>query len=121
MIDAYVLEMGGHEAAARATVRNAEISCVKAGIRVGFQNIEELRVMKYDESMETANAMEWKEAAKNSIKKRKKYRVCRPVKLRDVPPNSKIITSTWEMKNKSNGIYRVRLNAIGCEQLEGLY
>ena len=37
--------------------------------------------------------------------------------MRDVPPNAKIITSTWEIKNKSNVIYRARLNARGFEQV----
>ena len=42
------------------------------------------------------------------------------MKLSDVPPNAKIITSTWEMKNNYNGKYRARLNSRGFEQVEGL-
>ena len=43
-----------------------------------------------------------------------------PVKLRDVPTNAKIITSTWEMKKKANGNYRARINFRRFEQVEGL-
>ena len=44
-----------------------------------------------------------------------------PHKLHDFPPNAKIIASTWAMNKKSNGKYQSRINAIGYEQVEGLY
>ena len=40
------------------------------------------------------------------------------MKLRDVPPNSKIITSILEMKNKANRTYRARINARCFLQFE---
>ena len=40
MIDAYILEMNGHEAESHTTVRYAENACVGSGIRRGFKNIK---------------------------------------------------------------------------------
>ena len=77
-------------------------------------------MIKYNEEMETYNVKELEEKSdKEHLKK--KYRVWTPVKLRDVPLNAKIITSTSEMKNKANRIYRARKNTRGFEQVEGLH
>jgi hypothetical protein len=40
---------------------------------------------------------------------------------KDFPKNSKVMSSTWIMKNKSNGTYRARLNARGYEQVDGIH
>ena len=45
-----------------------------------------------------------------------KHKVWRAVPKYEVPKNAKVFTSTWEMKKKSNGTYRERLNARGFEQ-----
>ena len=42
-----------------------------------------------------------------------------PVKRKDVPSGTKIMTSTWAMKKKSNGKFRGRLNLRGFEQRDG--
>ena len=44
-----------------------------------------------------------------------KRNVYKPVKLEDVPKGAKLLTTTWAMKKKSNGTYRVRLNMRGYE------
>ena len=41
------------------------------------------------------------------------------MKLDDVPPGAKMLTTTWAMKKKSNGVYRARMNMRGYEQIEG--
>jgi hypothetical protein len=38
-----------------------------------------------------------------------------------VPEKAKIISSTWDTRKKSNGIYRARLNAKGYEQVDGVH
>ena len=55
------------------------------------------------------------------LNKMGKYGVWAPWKLQDVPPDAKKIISTWNMKKKANGIYQARLNAKGCEKVEGLH
>ena len=45
-----------------------------------------------------------------------KHKVWREVPKDKVPDNAKVVTSTWEMKNKSTVIYQARLNACGFEQ-----
>ena len=42
-----------------------------------------------------------------------------PVPRSEVPVGSKIMTSTWAMKKKTNGKLRGRLNARGYEQVDG--
>jgi hypothetical protein len=46
-----------------------------------------------------------------------KNQVWRAVPKRDVPKNTKVMSSTWAMQKKSNGTYRARLNARGYEKV----
>jgi hypothetical protein len=41
------------------------------------------------------------------------------VPIGDLPRGAKVITSTWAMKKKSNGVHRPRINARGYEQVDG--
>eukprot|EP00957_Ditylum_brightwellii_P012973 980460-Ditylum_brightwellii.AAC.1 len=45
-----------------------------------------------------------------------KHKVFKPVSKAKLPKEAKVLTSTWAMKKKANGTYRVRLNAHGYEQ-----
>jgi len=42
-----------------------------------------------------------------------KMNVWEATKITDIPNNVKLITLTWAMKKKSNGIFRARVNARG--------
>ena len=121
MINASILATDGHEHRAVTEVRNAEIALVGAGLGGGFQNTKELRVMKYDEAMESNDRAYWENAADEEHDKMQKFTVWTPRKLRSLPPDAKIITSTWAMKKKASGIYRARLNARGFEQVNGIH
>ena len=44
-----------------------------------------------------------------------------PRKLQYFLPNARIITYTWSMIKKSNGMYRYRLTARGYEKVEELH
>ena len=48
-----------------------------------------------------------------------RYNLWNPIELKDVPAEAKILKSAWDMKNKSNGIHRARMNACGYEQVDG--
>jgi hypothetical protein len=45
----------------------------------------------------------------------------KPIKSKDVPADSKLISTTWSMKTKASGKYRVRLSARGFLQEVGMY
>eukprot|EP00957_Ditylum_brightwellii_P010494 795637-Ditylum_brightwellii.AAC.1 len=45
----------------------------------------------------------------------------KPVPKSEVPEDTKVLTSTWAMKPKANGIKRTRFNARGFEQVDGLH
>eukprot|EP00957_Ditylum_brightwellii_P114964 8768136-Ditylum_brightwellii.AAC.1 len=47
--------------------------------------------------------------------------VWRPIKLSELPKNTKILMTTWACKLKSNGCKRARLNARGYEQIDGIH
>ena len=100
---------------------NCEVACIGAGIGGGFENTAELHVMKYDEAMQSDDSDNWKESVDDEHERMVKNTVFEAKKPEEVPDDAKIITSTWAMKKKSNGVYRARLNARGYEQEEGLH
>jgi hypothetical protein len=96
-----------------------EISGVGAGVGGGFSNTKELKVMKFDEAMESNDKKEWQSAIKDEHQRMVNKNVWKAVHRDEVPADAKILTSTWAMKKKSNGTYRARLNARGYEQIDG--
>jgi hypothetical protein len=44
-----------------------EVACVGAGVGGGFENTNELHVMKYNEAMKTEDKKEWKQAIKEEL------------------------------------------------------
>ena len=96
-----------------------EIAAVGAGVGGGFNNTQELHVMKYKEAMNSDKKKEWLDAIDEEYKKFEKFKVFEPIKIEDVPKNAKILTNTWACKMKSNGTYRARLNMRGYEQKDG--
>lgn len=98
-----------------------EYACVGAGIGGGFQNTKELHVMKYKEAMRSPDKKKWDQAVDGEHENMRKYGVWTPVALQDLPPGTKILTTTWAMKKKANGTHRARVVARGFEQVEGLH
>ena len=66
-----------------------------------------------------ADKAEWAKAVLDELKRYRKRKVYKAVKLSDVPKGAKLLTTTWAMKKKSNGVYRARLNMRGYEQVDG--
>jgi hypothetical protein len=91
-----------------------EYAAVGAGIGGGFENTNELHVMKYSKAV---HGPDKKKCAIGCLR----VGVWEAVRRKDVSAANKIITSTWAMKKKTIGTYRARLNARGCEQREGLH
>ena len=97
----------------------SELALVGAGVGGGFENTQELHVMKYDEAMAGPDADKWKQAVEEEYQRMLDHNVWKPVPIEDVPKDAKILSSTWAMKKKSNGVYRARVNARGYEQVDG--
>jgi hypothetical protein len=44
-----------------------------------------------------------------------------PKKLKDLPLNAKLLTTTWAMKKKLHGQYRARITPLGFLQDDGIH
>jgi hypothetical protein len=96
-----------------------EYGQVGAGLGGGFENTQELHVMKYKEAMKTPDKPNWINEVNEEHERFKKHKCFKAVPRAEVPKGSKILTSTWAMKKKASGIFRARLNARGYEQVPG--
>ncbi|KAL7573927.1 hypothetical protein ACA910_001939 [Epithemia clementina (nom. ined.)] len=93
--------------------------CVGAGLGGGIQNTQELHVLNYKEAMQTPDRDKWQQAVEEEYDRMIANNVFIPCPRSEVPPGSKILTSTWAMKKKANGVYRGRINAKGFQQKDG--
>ena len=101
------------------TSDNVELAQVGAGLGGGFENTQELKVMNYKEAMRSPDKEHWIEEVGNEKLRFDKFNAVTPVPRSQVPSGSKIMTTTWAMKKKTNGKFRGRLNARGYEQIDG--
>jgi len=98
-----------------------ETAFVGSATGQGFTHTSELRTMKYNEAMKTPDKPHWDDAVAEEHRKFEAYQAWKEVDRDKVPADAKIVTSTWAMKKKANGVYRARLNARGYEQVDGLH
>jgi hypothetical protein len=98
-----------------------ELSLVGAGLVGGFNNVDELRVLNYQEAMSSDDAEEWKKEVVNEKIKFDKFNATTPVKRSELPPNAKVLQTTWAFKLKANGDRRARMNAKGFQQRDGIH
>ena len=92
---------------------------VGAGVGGGFDNTAELHVLTYKQAMKSEDREEWKKEVKKEKERFDKNNVLTAKKRSEIPKGTKIMTSTWAMKKKSNGKYRGRLNLRGFQQRDG--
>ena len=97
-----------------------EVAGVGAGLGGGFENTRQLKPMKYHEAMNADN-VGWTKAVEEEHERMIKNNVWTPVKLQDLPKDTKVLTTTWACKLKSNGTKRARINARGFEQIDGIH
>jgi len=63
----------------------------------------------------------WREAIRKEFRDMiYNQKVWRHVKNKDIPDNKSLIGCKWVFKKKNNGVYRVRLCAIGYTQIPGI-
>ena len=75
-----------------------KIAGVEAGIRGGFKNTKELRVMTYKETMRSKDKEKWLQAIDEEYQRMISKQVWEPIRREKVPDNAKILASTWAMK-----------------------
>ena len=101
------------------TLWSLELALVEAGIRGGIEHTSELKVLNYRKAMQSPDAEEWHKKIRNEKVWFNKYSALMPVPWSSLPQGSKVLTTMWAMKMKSNGTYHGRLNARGYEQVDG--
>ena len=69
--------------------------------------------MKYNYVIATKDKEKWDIAVEEDNKNMKKYNVCTPIKLKDMPAEAKILKYTWDKKKKTSRVHIARLNARG--------
>ena len=82
-----------------------EASVVGAGLGSGFETTEKLHTMKYLEAMLGPDQEFWKRAVRDEYKHIVKNRVFKAVSSTEVSNHAKIMSSTWNIKKKLNGVY----------------
>ena len=70
-----------------------EVCCVGAGIGGGFQNTNELKVMKFKEAMQTDNVGKWQMAVNEEHNHMTKHNIWQAILRRYLPAAAKILTS----------------------------
>lgn len=101
-----------------------EVACgafafVGAGLGGGFENTRELHVMKYKEAMKSVDKKEWVLAVAEEHDRMVKSGAWHAIPKEEVPEGETVLSSTWAMKKKANGLCRARINARGYEQRDG--
>jgi Reverse transcriptase (RNA-dependent DNA polymerase) len=96
-----------------------EVCLVGVGLGGGFINTMELHPMKYEQAMASPGAAEWAKAVDKEHDRTVNAHVFKATPLSEVPDDATILTETWAMKKKSNGIFRARVTARGFEQIDG--
>eukprot|EP00957_Ditylum_brightwellii_P211343 15366072-Ditylum_brightwellii.AAC.3 len=86
-----------------------------------FDHMGQLCAMIYDEAMNTLEKEDWDEAVMKEHSSFKKYKVWKAVPINEVPEDAKILTLTWAMKMKPNGVKRARLAVQGFKQQDKLH
>ncbi len=98
---------------------NIDISLVGAGVGGGFNSTSKLKVMNYQEAIQSPNVAHWKVEVKIEKILFNKFKVLTVIPLSQVPKGIKIMTTVWAMKKKPDEKPRGRFNAGGYERIEG--
>ena len=93
-----------------------EDGCVGMGIGSGMDNTNKLKVLGYEEAMETADKANWEASVDCEHECMLKNNVWEVVDGNNQPHGVDIINSTCVMKNMVNGEYHVRVAARGFKQ-----
>jgi hypothetical protein len=100
-------------------LQSMEVALIGAGIGGGISHTSQLKVMNYKKAVRSPDTNEWRKEIKNEKTRFNKYNALTAVPRDLLPKGTKVLTATWAMKQKSNGMQRGRLNACGYKQVDG--
>jgi hypothetical protein len=87
----------------------------------GIGHTGELQRVKYKKAMSGTEKKKWMQAIEQEHNKMIQNSVWIPVKLNNLPPTIKPLSTTWVLKKKANGDFRARITAQGFLQEEGAH
>ena len=93
--------------------------CLIGATGTNYKTSKELKVINFEQAMNSIDRKEWEHAIKLKHDKMIKYNVFKAVPKSQVPPGTRVIDFAWAMKKKPDGTYRVRLAARRFKQEEG--
>jgi hypothetical protein len=96
-----------------------EMLCIGARIGEGILHTGELHVLNYKNAMAGDDREDWKKAIDKEHERMIENKVWIPRKLKDLPENAKLLTTTWAMKKKASGHYSARITAQQFLQEDG--
>jgi hypothetical protein len=74
--------------------------CVGIGIGEGILHAGALHVLKYKEAIIGSNQEHWKNTFYEEHEQMIEKKVWKPIKLKYLPADSKLLSTTWEMKKE---------------------
>ena len=78
-------------------------------------------MLNYSKAMDSDEKNEWENEIKIEDDRMNKHNVWDPVLIEEIPQDTKPLASTLVLKKKSSLKRRVRLNANGFKQIEGVH
>ena len=98
-----------------------DVACIRAVICQRFEYSKDLNSMKHKQSKKTTDKHKWKKVSKEYHVNFARCDVLKDVPKDKVPDDVTIIGSSWDMKKKSKGMHRDRLNYRGNDQIDGVH
>lgn len=106
-------------AAMYLSLRCMELTLVGFGVGGRIKHTSKLKVLNCMKAMQSPDTEEWHKKIRNKKAQFDKYNALTPAAQSSLPPGSKILTTRWAMKMKSNGTCQGRLNTREYKQVDG--
>jgi Reverse transcriptase (RNA-dependent DNA polymerase) len=100
---------------------NYEFGLVSASLGGGFDNINELKPMKYNVAMAGLDKPHWEVVVEEEKVHFDKSGAIQAKMRSELPPGTQVMDSTWACKKKSNGVFRAHLNLHGFCQVDSVH
>jgi hypothetical protein len=84
-----------------------EVALVGAGLGGGFENTSELHIVKFKAAMVTKDHAKWETAIEDKHQHVADSGAWKAVPHAELPCGAKVVSSTWAMKKKPNGVHEL--------------
>lgn len=98
-----------------------EHGLVGASLGSGFDKTNELKLLKYKETMVSLDKKHWEVAVEEEKVRFDTTKAVEAKFCSKLPPGIMVMDNMWACKKKSNGVFRTRLNLRGFCQVDGMY